>query len=667
VIECRFWRLKMNIQSAPPLLAQEIGGMKLRIEKRGRTVSAVPEIPPQQSQFGSADRSFHSPLFLLETLLSYGQTEDPRLIMQAVNGYINAQQQAIGIQLFDGILDRYRENMSKDTEAVYLSGLAILRTTHADNVPLLKRITWVNDSFTLLDRAFSLTAGEHPMVHWAAGMIYSQVPAFFFKKKLAYKHLHWLVDRPETEPVYGFYREVYHQLSKLYLSDSNKTEAERFLKRSGFDDYQPKSLMMGWFTNGPSGTAMTPEPILKEIVPGRIFALFGFGFSDIYFVLSDNDQELIAIDAGTTPRSLKAAHEFLLSHYPNLPDITTALITHSHWDHIGGHEHLRSHNPQIEIYGRDNYRPVVDRVLRSHSYTFFRGEDFDHSWVRSYTPTHPVSEETEILVGGTRIRLKPVTGGETEDALIIHMPVLDTVFVGDVVMPWYGEPWVNEGFIDDTLTTIEDVLSCKASNILHGHHPLTMLFGPENLKAFRKVYSWLVETAKDHAAHGFSAKNIIRLNLVPPDLIAAPELYLAYSASRDTIIARTVSKMTGIWREDETGQSPEGLDVITSAEHGRMLEVYLGLSAGQTAGVIKRMLSNGDNELALQFAVAAEQRYGTTTALITLKEEAADRLRSTTQYLDPFKFTTYSEIINRPQKPMPISEKSNVGNMGASK
>jgi glyoxylase-like metal-dependent hydrolase (beta-lactamase superfamily II) len=646
----------MNIQSAPPLLAQEIGGMKLRTETRGRIVSAVPEIDPLQSQAGSADRSFHSALFLFETLLSYGRTEDPRLIMQAVNGYINAQQQAIGIQLFDGILRHHREKMSKDTEAVYLSGLAILRATHADNVPLLKRISWVNDSFALLDRAFALTTGENPMVHWAAGMIYSQVPAFFFKKKLAYKHLHWLVDRPETEPVYGFYREVYHQLSKLCHADGNKAEAERFLKRSGFDDYQPKSLMMGWFTSGPSGTAMTPEPVLKEIVSGRVFAVFGFGFSDIYFVLSDNGNELIAIDAGTTPRSLKAAREFLLTRHPNLPDVTTALITHSHWDHIGGHEYLRSHNPQIDIYGRDNYRPVIERVLRTHSYTFFRGEDFDHSWVESYAPTHPVSEEMEIQVGETKIRLVPVTGGETEDALLIHMPELDTVFVGDIVMPWYGEPWVNEGFIDDTLTTIEDVLSCNASNILHGHHPLTMLFTPENLSAYRKVYSWLVDTAKDHAAHGYSAKDIIRLNLVPPQLIDSPELYLAYSASRDTIIARTVSKMAGIWREDKTGQSPEGLDVITAAENGRMLEVYLGLSTSQTAGVIKRMLENGDNELALQFAVAAEQRYGPSNALITLKEEAADRLRSTAQYLDPFKFTTYSEIIKRPQKPMPATE-----------
>lgn len=650
----------MNIQS-PPSVLDEAPSAHVKTAKRGRTLSLVPQLLPANRQTEAYSRSFHSTLFLFETLLSYGQTEDPRVVLQALNGYINARQQAEGIELFEGVLAKYRGNLSSDGVALYLSGLAILRATHADRIPLLKRIGWVTDSFALLDQAFELASDDNPIVHWAAGMIYSQVPPFFFKKTQAYKHLHWLVDRPETEPVYGFYREVFHALAKLYRSDGNSTEAEKFFKKSGYEAYQPKALLMGWFTNGPQGTAMTPEPVLEVVVRGRVFALFGFGFSDIYFVLSDNGRELIAIDAGTTAPSLKAAHEFLLEHYPGLPQVSTVIVTHSHWDHIGGIEYFKQLNPAVAIYGRDNFRPVVDRVLREHSYTFFRGNDFDHGAVENYAPTEPVSQKTEILIGDSRIVLIPVTGGETEDALLIHFPALDTVFVGDIVMPWYGEPWVNEGFIDDALATIEAVLACDARHVLHGHHPLTMMFGTDNLKAFRRHYSWLVETTKDHAAHGFSTKDIIRLNLVPPDLVGQPELYLPYSASRDSIIARTVSKMAGIWREDRTGQSPGGLDVITSAEHGRMLEIYLGLSSSQVAGVLKRMLAHGDNELALQFAVAAEQRYGAKTDLISLKEEAADRLRSTAQYLDPFKFTAYSEIIHRPQQPMPENTRSRKG------
>ncbi len=35
----------------------------------------------------------------------------------------------------------------------------------------------------------------------------------------------------------------------------------------------------------------------------------------------------------------------------------------------------------------------------------------------------------------------PVTGGGTEDALLIHLPGLGVLFMGDALM-FYGEPWV---------------------------------------------------------------------------------------------------------------------------------------------------------------------------------------------------------------------------------
>lgn len=64
------------------------------------------------------------------------------------------------------------------------------------------------------------------------------------------------------------------------------------------------------------------------------------------------------------------------------------------------------------------------------------------------------------------------------------------------------------------------------------------------------------------------------------------------------------------------------------------------------------MIANGDNEPALQLAVGAEQRFGATPEIVAAKEDAVDRMRSNAQYVDPFKFTTYSEIIGRPKLPM---------------
>ncbi len=616
-----------------------------------QTVALNPKIALMMPK--TADRSYQSSLLMFETLLSYGKARDPRGVLLALNAYLNANQKAHGIALFEGVLNQYRREMAPETQALYLSCLAILRATYADEIPLMRRIGWVKDSFALLQEALDLTGSAHPIPHWAAGMVFAQVPGFFGKRKAAYTHLNRLAARPESEPVYGFYREVYRQLELLNRADKNTAAADHFQRLSGFAAYKPNAMMMGWFVNGPEGTAMAPRPVLEQIVPDRVFALYGFGFSDIFFVLSEDGKELIAVDAGTHPRSLQEAHEYLLLQHPGLPQVSTVLVTHSHWDHIGGMGYFRALNPDLKIYGSDKYAPVVQRVMRTHSYSYFRGADFDHAWVQSYAPTHPVAEAQSLTIGGTDITLTPVTGGETEDAMLIHFPALSTVFVGDMVMPWYGEPWVNEGFVAEAYVSIDRVLDLKATHILHGHHPLTMMFPDANLRVFRDVLRWLVETTQAHISQGYSGKDIVRLNLIPETVVAHPDLYLAYVAARDSIILRVADSMVGIWREDHSGQSPEGLDLITAQEQGRLLQKYMGLSAVAAARLISKMIANGDNELALQFAIAAEQRYGAAAEIIAVKQKAADRLRSNAQYTDPFKFTTYSEIIARPQPPLP--------------
>ena len=59
-----------------------------------------------------------------------------------------------------------------------------------------------------------------------------------------------------------------------------------------------------------SGHTFAPRRI-SEIVPGRVYALSGFEFTEYYFVVSDDRRELIGIDAGTRPDSAKAAYEAL--------------------------------------------------------------------------------------------------------------------------------------------------------------------------------------------------------------------------------------------------------------------------------------------------------------------------------------------------------------------
>ena len=65
--------------------------------------------------------------------------------------------------------------------------------------------------------------------------------------------------------------------------------------------------------------------------------------------------------------------------------------------------------------------------------------------------------------------------------------------------------------------------------------------------------------------------------------------------------------------------------MITSVEYGRLLDLYLGLSAEDVEEALRRMLDGGDNELALRIAVAAEARYPNNTEITYLKEQAGDK------------------------------------------
>jgi glyoxylase-like metal-dependent hydrolase (beta-lactamase superfamily II) len=56
----------------------------------------------------------------------------------------------------------------------------------------------------------------------------------------------------------------------------------------------------------------------------------------------------------TRPDSAKAAYEALRAYAPNLPELTTVFITHSHWDHAGGHTYFRALNPRLSFYARSN-------------------------------------------------------------------------------------------------------------------------------------------------------------------------------------------------------------------------------------------------------------------------------------------------------------------------
>lgn len=626
------------------------------IAEVGLTRSLMPAETFEEFGLNGDMRSFHSEIRYLETILSYGPVEDPRPIFLLANAYIAASQQDYGIAFFEQVLARYDQQLKPTERAVYLAAYALLRATYADEVSFVSRVGWVRDTFRILEEADRLTDGQNPLVKWSAGLIYAQIPGIFFKRDAAIANLTWLADHPETEPTPGFYREAYRYLADLHRAAGNTETADAFAKRSGYAGKPPSIPFSGWFVSSEEkGLRFAPSPSIEEIVPGKIFAVRGFGFSDLQFVVSKDGQHLISIDAGTQPFSMEAGLAYLRKYHANLPPLTHVLVTHAHWDHIGGHTYLRSLPSNPVFYGRGNFQGTLDRVQRNHQYTQFRGAGWKDAWVADYQPDVIVDQPRTIIIGGSEVTLIPATGGETEDALLVHFPGLEATFMGDALMPFYGEPWVEEGFIDEAVETMDSVLQLQSKHILHGHYGITILYGPEQLPVFRDAFVWLVDTTRLHIANGYAAEDIIRLNLIPPGLEEHPNSFLSYLAARDTLIARVADKMTGIWREDQSGQDPRGLDVLTSVEYGRMLTSYLNLSESEIERGLRNMLDGGDNTLALKMAVAAMHQYPDNTSLTDLRNQAADRLRSAAQFFDPFRFVVYTEIRETEHRQIPLA------------
>ena len=566
---------------------------------------------------------------------------DPQLLFLLMAQYSNVNLQDEGAEFFSARLKEFGPRLTDVQKALYLSAIGLLRAQHASSVPLLHRIGYVKDTIAILDQAKLLSGGQVFVVNWISGIVRTELPGFFHQRVAAKNELAWCVENADKAPHAGWLREVYSHLGKLALADGEQAKAQDYLRRSGYKSFdRPITLITPFSEDVASGHTFAPRRI-AEIVPGRVYALSGFEFTEYYFVVSDDGRELIGIDAGTRADSAKVAYEALRAYAPNLPELTTIFITHSHWDHVGGHKYFRTLNPRVRFYARSNYQDEIARDVDQpgkFDQQFF-GKRFSLDDVRSFKPDVTIDRRTDLKIGGTRIELIPVHGGETHDAMFIHLPDEGVMFVGDFIMPYLGAPFVEEGDFQGLLDAIDVVVEKHPQHLLHGHEPLTRNFASATMLAQLKTdLVWLHEQVLTAVRRGDERAAIHQANLIPPGLLGGqPDVYQPYLILREHVIDRLYDQNVGYWQPDL-----QGLDHLGRADRAELLVDYLGISEKQLVKTVERLAADGKYELAASLLESSGSRFEHSTAVANAKRLVYLKLMEENQNTDPFKFIIYS-------------------------
>ena len=295
----------------------------------------------------------------------------------------------------------------------------------------------------------------------------------------------------------------------------------------------------------------------------------------------------------------------------------------------------------MRFYARSNYQEEIAHDLNGpgiFAKPFF-GERFEIDAVRSFRPDVTIDRQTELTIGGTQIELIPVQGGETHDAMFIHLPGQRVLFVGDFIMPYLGAPFVPEGDLQGLLDAIDVVVRIQPQFLLHGHEPLTRNFASSAMLAQLKTdLGWLREQVASAVRRGDERASIHAAKLIPPDLLSgSPDVHLPYLLLREHVIDRLYEQSVGYWQADL-----QGVEHLGRADRAELLVDYLDLSEQRLVKAVERLAADGKYELAASLLDSSRSRFEHSESVARAERLVYLKLMEKYQNSDPFKFIIYA-------------------------
>jgi glyoxylase-like metal-dependent hydrolase (beta-lactamase superfamily II) len=364
-----------------------------------------------------------------------------------------------------------------------------------------------------------------------------------------------------------------------------------------------------------------------------------YDFGDFAFI--ETSAGIVAIDAGTSPDRVLAAMADLglKDHGP----VSHLILTHAHFDHIGGTAAVRG--PHTQVIASAGFPAEVQRQRQWRVSRYLTGTSA--SPASDVKPDRLISEQTALVVGDTEFTLIPVRGGETPDALMVHLPASGLLFTGDVMMPYLGVPFTGEGSPEGLLETLGFIRELAPRQLIGGHTTLTENFTIESLAGLEPALSELHKFALAEIGEDVPLPRILDAGYLPALLRDHPAAVVPYLVSRDEFIARLYHQRTGYWQPD--GQ---GLDPRSQEERAAALDLLAGGKADAFAYAAADLADRGDLALALDIVTPGLLRHPESSELAELRQAVLVRLMEQRQLWDPFGFLVYAELAGAELFPM---------------
>jgi glyoxylase-like metal-dependent hydrolase (beta-lactamase superfamily II) len=434
-------------------------------------------------------------------------------------------------------------------------------------------------------------------------------------------------------------RAAYHGLAAAYAALGQHDLAARAAADSGLAAAPAEARLEfgGGATDAADGYRFA-SPAIVEVAPG-VRAARGYDFADLAFI--GTDAGVVAIDAGTAPRRVRAA---LAGAGIGADDVSHVILTHAHFDHAGGIAALNG--PRTTVIAQAGFPSELERqhanVMPFRSFTGegagFGSRDADGT-PPDIAVDQLIAERTELSIGGTRFVLYPTSGGETSDALMVYLPASGVLFAGDVMMPYLGAPFFAEGSPDGLLDALRLIAGLEPRVLLHGHTVLTEQFTAQAVPGLLAGLTELRDRSLAGIRGGLTLTEVLAACVLPEVLRDHPAAVGPYLAAREHFVQRLYHQHSGYWQPDGQGLEPVG-----AAERAAALDLLAGGSADRFADAARTLLAQRDAALALEIVTAGLARHPEHAGLAQLRQQALYRLMERHQLQDPFRFLIYAEL-----------------------